>query len=103
MIREVPKEATGYHDSHGIPICVGDLIRVFHFVHYRNKRTMYMYFRVAKIDGKYVAQNWNDLDATKYQCLLEHCGLCDSDVLASDGNDFDAKGNLITFNERIRK
>jgi hypothetical protein len=96
-------EPTGFHDRDGIPIHVGDLIRVFHYFHRRHRKAMWMYFRVAKKDGICVVQNWDCLDATKHQCLLKYCGLDESEVLAESGLNYDERGNLITFNERPRK
>lgn len=92
----IETEPTGFYDRCGIPIHVGDLIRVKHYNHYRNYRQMYLYFRVAKKESKFVVQNWNDLDATKHQCLLEHCGLPWCDVLS------EIPGCNMTFNERTR-
>jgi hypothetical protein len=93
---------TGSYDRNGIPIYVGDLIRVEHYVHRSKRRLMWMYFRVAEIQGRFVVQNWNDLNAAKYQCLLEHCGLRGCEVLAETIRLKDLKGNFITFNERKR-
>lgn len=95
-------EPTGWHDRHGIPICRGDLIRVPHYVHCRNRRQMWLYFRVAKLHDRWVVQNWNDLDASKWQCLLEHCGIGGTEVLAEAGLQKSGFGAAITFNERLR-
>lgn len=89
-------EPTGYYDRNGIPIYVGDLIRVEHYTHYRNRRQMYLYFRVAQKESNFVVQNWSDLDATKHQCLLKDCGLQWCDVLSEH------PGHELTFNERKR-
>lgn len=79
-------EPTGHHDISGIPIHVGDLIRVQHFRHYRNRRQMYLYFRVAKKCDRFVVQNWRDLgDPEHHQCLLKDCGIETAEVLADDG------------------
>ncbi len=88
---------------HGIPIHVGDLIRVQHYRHRRRRRMMWLYFRVAKLSDKLVVQNWNNLDPTRSQCSLEDCGISRSEVLAAGGLEHDADGYLITFNERKRK
>lgn len=95
-------EPTGFHDCNGIPICRGDLIRVPHYVHCRNRRQMWLYFRVAKLHDRWVVQNWNDLDASKWQCLLEHCGIGGSEVLSESGLQKNESGEVITFNERQR-
>lgn len=89
-------EMTGFYDVHGIPIHVGDLIRVKHFKHYRNRRQMWLYFRVAEKLTGFVVQNWNDLDVTNHQCLLKDCGLETAEVIAETGF------SGITFNERKR-
>ena len=102
---------TGYYDSHGIPIHVGDLIRVKHFKHCRNRRQMWIYFRVAvhpkltddtKDYSRYVVQNWYELDASKWQCLLKDCGIDTAEVLNGFGMEYNERGYLITFNERKR-
>jgi hypothetical protein len=94
---------TGYYDRHGIPIHVGDLIRVEHYRHYRGRRLMWLYFRVAVIGSKTVVQNWGDLDASKHQCLIEHCGIGTAEVLAETYYGRDKNGDVTTFNERPRK
>ncbi len=103
-------DATGFYDRSNIPIHVGDLIRVGHYRHCRNRRTMYLYFRVAvhpKLPNseycRYVLQNWNDLDPMKWQCLLRDCGLATCEVLAESDLRRDKHGQVITFNERKQK
>lgn len=95
-------EATGFYDTSGIPIHVGDLIRVKHFKHYRGKRQMWLYFRVATIESRYVVQNWSDLDAAQWQCQLSDCGIESAEVLAEHGLQRNDCGEIITFNERNR-
>lgn len=90
-------EPTGHYDVNGIPIHVGDLIRVKHYRHYQRRRQMWLYFRVAKICGKFFVQNWANLNAGEWQCLLEHCGLESAEVLA------DSDPLAVTFNERERR
>ena len=95
---------TGHYDRRGIPICVGDLIRVKHYRHRLRHEQIWMYFRVAEINGRYVVQNWNDLDPTHHQTTLD--GLADSDeieVVQESGLHYDERGEIITFNERKRK
>ena len=95
---------TGHHDRCGIPIHVGDLLRVDHYTHRRNRRTMNLFFRVAKNGyGQYVVQNWNDLDASHWQCLLRDCGLPWSDVVSESETLRGENGEVMTFNERKRK
>lgn len=106
-IREMPLGTravpTGFHDRFGIPICDGDLIRVPHYIHYRNKKQMWIYFRVTRFTGRWVVQNWNDLDYSKWQCSLEACGLGGSEVLSETGLHVNERGQVETFNERPRK
>ena len=73
---------------------------------------MWLYFRVAlhpliESDtpelAKFVVQNWECLDALRWQCLLKDCGLESSEVLAESGTEKSERGELITFNERKRK
>jgi hypothetical protein len=94
---------TGHYDAHGIPIHVGDLIRVPHFRHRRNGRQMWLYFRVAHNGHRAIVQNWDGLDANSRQCNLADCGVSGSEVLASSEIEHDAWGGVITFNERKRK
>ena len=75
---------TGHYDVIGIPIHVGDLIRVKHFRHYQRRRQMWLYFRVAEMSGQFVVQHWNNLDAGRWQCLLEDCDIDTAEVLADD-------------------
>lgn len=89
-------DPTGFHDKHGIPIHKGDLIRVFHFAHYLRRRKMYLYFRVGINGGRWVVRSWRDLDDSKWQCLLEHCGIESAEVLASN------ESSSVMFNERKR-
>jgi hypothetical protein len=104
-------QSTGYYDSDGIPIHVGDLIRVKHYKHRRGKRQMWIYFRVAihplsgaeSDHGRYVVQNWSDLDTSKWRCLLRDCELDGSEVLDQSGCERNGHGCLVTFNERKRE
>ena len=93
---------TGFYDMHGIPIHVGDLIRVKHYKHIRGRRQMWLYFRVARIGGFLFAQNWNDLRPDGHQCLLRDCGLDDAEVVA-ETIDASSSSPVVTFNERPRK
>lgn len=90
---------TGFYDVRGIPICVGDLIRVKHFRHYRNRQQMWLYFRVEELSGRFVVFAWNRNDT--HQCLLEHCGVESSEVLAGESYKT-ASGELVMWNERRR-
>ena len=92
---------TGFHDVRGIPICVGDLVRVKHFKHYRRREQMWLYFRVANLGEHFVVRRWNDLNPDNHQCLLAHCGLETAEVLTGpDGCMED--GSLMMWNERKR-
>lgn len=102
---------TGFYDRDGIPIHVGDLIRVQHYRHRRRGRMMWLHFRVAinptsknEADhGRFVVQNWSDLQPDSFQCLLPDVGLRWAEVIDHAGLEHDEHGNLITFNERKRK
>ena len=91
---------TGRYDVRGIPICMGDLIRTKHFRHYRRREQMWLYFRVAELDGHFVVYAWDRNDT--HQCLLEHCGLESAEVLDGE-TDRTSDGNLIMWNERNRR
>lgn len=97
---------TGFYDSHGIPIHIGDLIRTPHYRHRRGGRRMWLYFRVAHHPGGYekpVVQNWDCLDADMWQCLLADAIADGSEVLQESRTHFYADGDKVTFNERERK
>lgn len=94
---------TGHYDVRGIPIHVGDLIRVKHFRHYLRREQMWLYFRVAENKGQFVVQNWHNRDPEHHQCLLSGCGVESSEVLASHELERDKSGCVITFNERERR
>lgn len=90
---------TGVYDARGVPICVGDLIRVKHFRHYKRRQQIWLYFRVEELSGRFVVFAWNRNDT--HQCLLEHCGVESAEVL--DGESYKtASGELVMWNERKR-
>ena len=90
---------TGFNDVRGIPICVGDLIRVKHFRHYRRRQQMWLYFRVSQQGGRFVVYCWDRHD--EHQCLLEDCEIHTAEVL--DGESFrNERGELMMWNERKR-
>lgn len=93
-----PKE-TGHYDTKGIPICVGDLIRVKHFRHYKRKQQMWLYFRVAELEGRFVVYGWDKY--ITHQCLLEDCGVETAEVLTGE-NYWNDRGELVMWNERTR-
>ena len=45
------KGPTGFRDDNGREIHYGDLLKCFHFVHYRRRRKCYLYFVVIAVDG----------------------------------------------------
>lgn len=94
---------TGYYDRHGIPIWIGDLIRVEHYRHHRGRRLMWLYFRVGRINGRHVVHNWNERDFSKHQCLIEHCGIETAEVVAETYYGRGDQGGIMTFNERPRR
>ena len=92
---------TGFYDARGIPICVGDLIRVKHFKHYRRREQIWLYFRVGKAKHRFVVRCWGNLSEQEHQCLLEHCGIESAEVLDGPHGRL-ANGELMMFNERER-
>lgn len=91
---------TGQYDVRGIPICVGDLIRVHHFRHYKRQQQMWLYFRVAESDGKFVVYGWDRPE--KHQCLLIDCGISTAEILTGPTLQ-QSNGILIMWNERKRR
>lgn len=93
-------QPTGHHDRHGIPIHVGDLIRVESYRGSRG-RTMWTYGCVAVIDGRHVFQDWRDRNPRNYVCLLMAVNFSLAEVI--DGANKGPSGEIVTFNERPRK
>lgn len=93
---------TGFYDRRGIPIYVGDLIRVPHFRHYRRREQMWLYFRVAELSGRFVLQCWHNLDATQHQCLLGPV-VEGTEVLAHTELERDEDGAIVMWCDRKRK
>lgn len=99
-MKRPPLIETGFHDVRGIPICVGDLIRVKHFKHYRRREQMWLYVRVERFEDHFVVWSW-DKSEKSHRCLLKHCGLETAEVLTGpDGCMED--GSLMMWNERKR-
>lgn len=98
---------TGFYDMHGIPIHVGDLIRVKHYIHRHNRCQMWLYFVVKQIEvcgcRRTVVQNWEDTSKDGFQCLLQDCGVHESEVLSECGLERNERGEIQTFNERPRR
>lgn len=91
------EEQTGLHDSCGIPIHVGDLIRVKHFKTQTGSQR-WMYFRVTKVRGRYKVHDWSDDPETAaHACQLQHVGLETAEVLT------EAQTVYTPFDERPRK
>lgn len=93
---------TGFHDIRGIPIHVGDLIRVKHFKHYRRREQMWLYFHVVKMSGRYYTQRLRDANTDNRQCLLQDCEVHTAEVLDGETGR-DSSGGLIMWNERKRR
>lgn len=90
------EEQTGLHDSNGIPIHVGDLIRVKHFKTQTGSQR-WCYFRVTKERGRYKVHDWSDdPDTTAHACQLHHVGLETAEVL------MEAQTVYVPFDERPR-
>jgi hypothetical protein len=94
---------TGFHDVRGIPICVGDLIRVRHFRHYRRRQQMWLYFRVAEKAGRFVVQCWDNLNADHHQCMLADSGVETAEVLDGESYRPSKTSDLVMWCERQRK
>lgn len=99
---EFVSHQSGFHDRHGIPIYLGDLIRVESYRHRRGRRKMWIYFRVSVRGETWVVENWHD-KSDNHQCLLADCGLPTAEVVAEAWLHHDKQGGLMTFNERPRK
>jgi len=97
----VKLDQTGFHDVHGIPICVGDLIRVKHFIHRRRRQQMWLYFHVITLAGRYYVQQLKDAGTEQRQCLLSDCGVDSAEVLDGPHDRF-SDGGLMMWNERPR-
>lgn len=92
---------TGHFDMCGVPIFVGDLIRVPHYTHYKNRRKMSMYLVVCEIDGVAVVRGYDNPDQTKWRCRLDALSACE--VVAESGLHKNERGEVMTFNERPRR
>ena len=92
---------TGCFDMGGIPIFIGDLIRVPYYTHYLHRRKMYMYLVVGEIDGVAVVREYDEADQTKWRCRLDALDTCE--VVAESGLHRDEWGEVMTFNERPRR
>jgi hypothetical protein len=92
---------TGQYDRRGIPIHYGDLIRVPHYVHYRDRRQMWAYYRVVERSGWPCLRVWDDMRPDSHACAL--IALTDVEILADDGRQRDEQGGYVTWNERPRK
>ena len=94
-------QETGFHDVRGIPIWVGDLIRVKHFKHRLRKQQMWLYFHVITLSGRFYVQQLYDYGTTKRQCLLADCGIETAEILYGPSGRF-PNGVLMMWNERKR-
>jgi hypothetical protein len=100
----IGESTTGYEDKNGVPLMVGDLIKVRHFVA-RNRRKVYMYKRVLIVKNKVcaVANQELGLKPTAYchKCNISDCG----EFEIVDGPSFDdpRDGVLICWWERKQK
>jgi len=94
---------TGFHDVRGIPIYVGDLIRVKHFKHRRRKQQMWLYFMVGEVRGQYVVHAVRPAeDEEEYRCRLQACGIESAEVLDGD-SESTTDGGFLMWCERKRK
>lgn len=88
---------TGFKDKKGIPICVGDLIKINHFTD-RKKKRHYMYRQVRKIGDKYICF---DIIEPSYKHPLNVVDFDDVEVL--DGVEFNFNDVTYFWCDRKRK
>ncbi|MGL4421941.1 MAG: hypothetical protein ACRCZF_14840 [Gemmataceae bacterium] len=87
---------TGDRDKNGIPIAVGDLVRMKHFIAAR-KRQVYMYKRVSLIDGKVFLSNLTE----DHRCFVKDAGPS-IEVIDGPSIDHPKEGWLVCWWERKR-
>jgi hypothetical protein len=95
---------TGGEDCNGIPIFVGDLVRMHHFIA-RNRKQIYMYKKVLIVNDRLHLVNNNDLGiiptAYCHKCLIKDAG--DSiEVIEGPSINHPVTGDLTCWWERRR-
>ena len=97
---------TGYVDIRGTPICIGDLLKIYHFTATRYRRKVYMYRLVMRLDNGFTlidvaGVGWSGSIKSVHQNRLDGSSVCGAEVI--DGPYYkNAKGNLLCFYERER-
>jgi len=94
---------TGHYDRRGLPICVGDLIRIAAFRHQLRGEQMWAYCFVCTTPGGQPALRAWYLPDDQYHCLLSALSNETVEVLDSHRCETDEQGCLRTFNERPRR
>jgi hypothetical protein len=96
---------TGYYDRRGIPICVGDLVRCKHYRHRRRSEQMWLYYVVGEKGGQCVLHACFETDRSRHLGLIDavYSNSEEWEVMAENSAHFNARGELITFNERPRR
>lgn len=96
--------ATGHHDKNGIPLYVGDLIKVFHFTAAHRRRKCYMHKTIMVINDKIYAVNSMELGfkptAECHKCHVEDCG--DFEIIDGHSINHSRDGHLVCWWERKR-
>ena len=87
------------HDGQGVPIYEGDMVRTFHYRHYRNRRKTYLYHVVKKVKGELWAMHY-----TVAAYPRKEDGSCPLHVLLRNHNDAEvvAGNHILPFFERKR-
>jgi hypothetical protein len=77
MVEEKTIQLTGYFDKKGIPIAVGDLVRIFLTAHHR-RRKIYMHKKVMTINNRFYLVDFQELGeiptAECHKCLIADAG-----------------------------
>jgi hypothetical protein len=94
-------QKTNYVDKKGIPVFVGDLIKVPHFTAARNRK-VFMYKKVMVINDRVFAveiRNLGEIPTTKcHKCKIEDCG--DFEVIDGDSINHPIDGTMVCHWER---
>jgi hypothetical protein len=76
-----------FYDKNGVEIQEGDLLKVFHFVHYYRRKKMYMYHVAVLEEGYFGGRSYNATEAhynlkvcaDQHNILREHEIVCKPD------------------------
>ena len=97
---------TGFFDIRGIPICVGDLLKIYHFTATRYRRKVYMYRLVMRLDNRctlidVAGVGFSGSIKSVHQNRLDGSSVYGAEVIDGPYHR-NAKGNLLCFYERER-